>query len=90
MDGQNVSVVGWLEPRRASYSLWDSPEAYAKGSYNQYCIGLLVPHDIKTEHLNGEWIRVSGRFQRSPPENVLLLAHCNNEVIVVTSIFRAL
>jgi hypothetical protein len=88
MEGQTVSVVGWLEPRQPSYSLWDNPEAFAAGSYKQHCLGLLVPHDIKTEHHAGEWIRVIGTFKKSPPENVFLFAHCNNEVILVNSVTR--
>jgi hypothetical protein len=90
LDGQVVTLRGYLVHEPEAYAVWDSQEAMEAGDASS-CISLLYPASMRSEivRANRSSVLLVGMFRRNvTAANQVYLGLCNYTGIAVTQIHR--
>lgn len=83
MDGQVVTVRGYVESGYERYRIWDTKEAATSVQPDVDCVNISFRGDLNLLAFDGRYAEVSGRFVEKVPNNVVVSSPCANRGLIV-------
>jgi len=85
LDGQVVTVRGWIEIDPETFRLWETASAMERGKDEEQCVGISVPKGIDRKTFDRTQVIVHGQYVSDVSGRFVVLGGCRSGRFLILS-----